>query len=256
MRIARWAGAGLGIAVLALLVIAAAPWQAWANGGEGIRYNPTIIYDEDADDDDESESVPVLRATPSPYSVPEGFDLTYRPKFSFGTSLRAEATYRIKLNSDVSEDTEEPTTYTMDGSDISFKYGLENFRIRWRFPEYADSEENEETKKDEPISSSMRIRIGYKYSSWVNDDVLVALDEEEETETTDNPYRFTIPEEMQERVRKMVTQLSVSRWLGDDAYDKLQEEFGPADDGSGATDFSDWNGAMYYCGGACVGRTY
>ena len=265
MTIARWINAGPAVAALAaLFLIAPALQHGWASeGGGGIEF----YYSDDEDDD--KDKIETLEATPSAYSAPESFGLSVRAKYGFGNDLNFQLTYRVE------EDLEKPTSFTVDSAVPALNLRPE-YRLRWRFPE-SDYQGTDDDKDDEPASTLSLPTIRYRFSTWTSFDALEAIEEDPLKGLDPDKYVWDDDEGLGLRIgdsiikvnisleaarafekwaTEEITRARVANWLGDEAFEKFQTQFGPAADDAGAEDLSGWGNIRIYCGATCVGRYY
>ncbi len=273
MMIARWISSGPAVAGL---LISLTPFQAWADGGAGIRFKtPTIIYSDD-EDEDEDDGVETLEATPDPtfsaYSAPENFGLSVRANYGFRNKLEFRLEYRGE------EGSEEPASLTVNNPDPALNFRADiGMRIDWRFPRYEYSDTADDEEKDEPAFTPSLPTIKYRFSTWTSFDALEAIEDDPLKGLDPDKYAWDEDEGLGLRVGGSIIKLDISpegarnfedaltseytrarvaNWLGDEAFEKFQTQFGPAADDAGAEDFSGWAGYKIYCGATCVGRYY
>jgi len=277
MMIARWITRSLAAANLAaIFLIALAPFQAWADGGAGIRFKTPTIINSDDEDEDEDDEVEFLEATPDPtfsaYSTPRNFDLSVSAKYKFGDNLLIRPEYRF------GEDSEKPTSFTVDNADpaldLRASFGM---RLQWRFPRYEYSDSADDEEKDEPAPTPSLPAIKYRFSTWTSFDALEAIEEDPLKGLDPDKYVWDEEEGLGLRIGDSILKLDinpqgartledaftseytrarVANWLGDEAFEKFQTEFGPTADDAGAEDLSGWAGIRIYCGATCVGHYY
>lgn len=258
----------LAVVVAAGLVsIPAAAWASEGGGGGGfeLRYDPD--YKDAAEDEDDD-------TPPDAFSVRYSFSLGSGLGFKFDKGL----TYEVERIETIREP--EVELYGPSLREDTFNYVTPRFSYRFPIlynpPKQTDSgaanadsgfEFRFQTWGSERAVE--RFNLEATYGQWEEEDK-----DKTETERVSVFYSITQleAEKMRDSFEELARYLQVREFLGNEAFDKLQAEFGrrpstadiqtsefgasvswSAANGIGsATDLSDWEGEYLYCGGTCV----
>lgn len=233
------------------------------SGGAGIRFGTITTIPEYSDDDDEEDE------------APSGFSSSYTLGYGLSAKFDLGVTYDLKPNEDEPDVelggpslSEDETTYLTP-------------RFSYRFPgTYAPV-------PSDSGSAGVDIQTTFMTQTWASEPVVEQLSLEERIgRMRENAENLSQVERLAiffgittERAEKMMRDLDewashaqAEQFLGSEAYDKLQAEYGRAPklatgqgsesrfgaalatpNGLGAAeDHSAWNETFLYCGGACV----
>lgn len=252
--------------VLCAAMLPLAPGKVWADGGAGIRFQ--IPYS-DEDDEEDDDDVGVITARP--------FGFTPR------LTLKYDLLPRLQGRIDYGAAPTAPNLwagFTLDGprlrsDDTQIRYISPRFNTHFPGLSYTPNTSGSSSVPD-PSASDDRPQ------TWANDTATEQIDNDSFGRNLWTGYASRSREEIAvsvfgispESAHRLVQRLDgfaqkerVRDYLGDDAFRKLQAEFGPQGNGSSsgpsegaatqpdsARDFSGWNDAYLYCGGTCAYR--